>query len=101
MAVINATYNTIVINNQDNVATALVQLHKGDQAVYSLNGKDYNIQIIEDIPFGHKICIHDISKDAQIIKYGETIGGATKNIQQGQYIHVHNLESLRARGDKN
>ena len=31
MAAINATYNTIVINNQDNVATALVQLHKGDQ----------------------------------------------------------------------
>ena len=43
----------------------------------------------------------DINKGEHIIKYGESIGGATSNIKKGDYVHVHNLESLRARGDKN
>ena len=33
-------------------------------------------------------------------KYGEIIGLATKDIQQGEYVHVHNIESCRGRGDK-
>ena len=35
----------------------------------------------------------------QITKYGEEIGQATANIKAGEYVHVHNLESIRARGD--
>jgi altronate dehydratase small subunit len=35
-----------------------------------------------------------------IIKYGEVIGVATREIAPGQHVHVHNLESRRGRGDK-
>jgi len=35
-----------------------------------------------------------------VIKYGEVIGRATKDIGEGTHAHVHNIESLRGRGDK-
>jgi len=34
-----------------------------------------------------------------IIKYGLSIGKASRNIRAGQYVHVHNIESNRGRGD--
>lgn len=34
-----------------------------------------------------------------VVKYGESIGIATANIKRGDYVHVHNLDSARARGD--
>ena len=35
-----------------------------------------------------------------MLKYGIVIGRATHDIQQGQHVHVHNVEALRGRGDK-
>ena len=40
-----------------------------------------------------------ISKGENLIKYGEAIGQATQDIEEGQHVHVHNVESLRGRGD--
>ena len=34
-----------------------------------------------------------------IIKYGESIGRASADIRKGEYVHIHNLEALRGRGD--
>ncbi|WP_443110690.1 hypothetical protein [Caloramator sp. mosi_1] len=34
-----------------------------------------------------------------MIKYAEEIGKATNNINKGDYVHVHNIESKRGRGD--
>jgi len=34
-----------------------------------------------------------------ILKYAAVIGRATKDIQVGEHVHVHNVESTRARGD--
>jgi altronate dehydratase small subunit len=58
------------------------------------------ILVTEKIPFGHKFALRLIKKGEKITKYGETIGLATKEIQTGQHVHVHNLESRRGRGDK-
>ena len=33
------------------------------------------------------------------MKYGESIGAASCDIKKGDYVHVHNLEALRGRGD--
>jgi altronate dehydratase small subunit len=51
----------------------------------------------EDIPAGHKVAIHDIRAGSTVCKYGEPIGRATTAIRRGAHVHVHNLESLRAR----
>ena len=55
--------------------------------------------MIGDVPYGHKIAVRDIKKGELIIKYGEEIGAATRDIARGEYVHVHNLEALRGRGD--
>ena len=39
-------------------------------------------------------------KGEHIIKYGEVIGGASADIRKGEYVHIHNLEALRGRGDR-
>ena len=48
---------------------------------------------------GHKIAVKEIKTGEQITKYGEEIGVATHDIKKGEYVHVHNLDSMRGRGD--
>ena len=33
------------------------------------------------------------------MKYGERIGIASVDISRGDYVHIHNLEAVRGRGD--
>ena len=37
----------------------------------------------------------------KIMKYGECIGAANAAIRKGEYVHVHNMDALRGRGDLN
>jgi altronate dehydratase small subunit len=89
--------NAIVIKKTDNVATALKDLDIGDAGIFSSG----NIEIKEKIPFGHKFALRDINKGENVIKYGENIGMATISIKSGTHVHIHNVESLRGRGDIN
>ena len=45
------------------------------------------------------VALCDIKKGEHIMKYGECIGAASCDIKKGDYVHVHNLEALRGRGD--
>ena len=40
-----------------------------------------------------------IAAGEPVLKYGEVIGLASQDIAPGQWVHVHNVESARARGD--
>lgn len=90
----------VVISVKDNVATVVDDFKKGTQIHFFWGDQEQSVQILQDIPLGHKIAIHQISKGEEIIKYGESIGEATLNIKAGEHVHVHNMESLRGRGDK-
>ena len=91
--------DAIMITSEDNVATALRGLQTGESAIIGVGDSRKPIQVIEDIPFGHKLAVIGIEKGAHIIKYGEIIGRATRPIQPGAHAHVQNIESLRGRGD--
>ncbi len=86
------------MTDKDNVATALRTMRKGEKITVK-NEKTSEVTLLNDIPFGHKFASIPIRKGEFIIKYGENIGRATANIQQGAHVHVHNVESLRGRGD--
>ena len=43
------------------------------------------------VPGGHKIATKDISNGGPIIKFGQPIGIAKKNISAGEHVHVHNV----------
>lgn len=79
----------IKIHSDDLVAVALCPLKKG--TLCNING--HKITLIEDIAQGHKFALQDIEKDQPIIKYGYPIGIAKKDIQQGSWIHTHNMKT--------
>ncbi len=91
--------DALLINSKDNVATALRDIDANESVTVGENKKKKSISVKEKIPFGHKFATKTIKKDGNIYKYGEIIGKATKSIPEGYYAHIHNIESLRGRGD--
>ena len=51
------------------------------------------------MPFGHKFSLSKIEANSPVTKYGEVIGIATVTIKPGDYVHIHNIASMRGRGD--
>ena len=82
----------IRINNSDSVAVALCPLNKGSKI--SVSGADFSVEILEDIPMGHKVALKDIAKGEAVIKYGFPIGEALAEIHKGEHIHTNNLRTL-------
>lgn len=91
----------IKVNDNDNVATIFAKdvLNGIKVEVRDKKGNSEMLDVIGDIPYGHKIAVAEIAKGQPIIKYGESIGAASKPIKKGEYVHVHNLDSQRGRGD--
>ncbi len=88
------------VNEIDNIATVFSSVPANVVVeVRNKKGNKEMIKVREDIPFGHKIAVKEIKKGAPIIKYGEEIGIASRDIKIGDYVHIHNLESIRGRGD--
>jgi altronate dehydratase len=85
----------IIADLKDNVATARAEVDLG-----TVLTSDEGVQVTtkENIPFGHKIALKDISKDEPIIKYGQRIGIAISNISTGELVHTKNLAGERGRG---
>ena len=79
----------------DSVALAATDLSAG--SVVSLGSQ--SITLRQAIPFGHKFALQPIVRGDLVFKYGQPIGRATQDIAPGEHVHVHNLESLRGRGD--
>ncbi len=75
----------IQIHPDDTVAVALGKAPKG--TVFQ------GVQALEDIPQGHKMALKAMSANSQVIKYGFSIGHTTENIQPGQWVHSHNMET--------
>lgn len=87
---------SIIINPRDNVATVRVPLIKGTPL--TRDGK--TIEVRDDIPFGHKLALSTIREGEFVIKFGDPIGRALRDIVPGEWVHIHNLESCRGRGSK-
>ena len=82
----------IVLNEADNVATALERLEPGD--VIDLPQRGQTVEIREEIRFEHKFALRPISVGEPVIKYGVPIGAAYQEIAPGEHVHLHNLRSL-------
>lgn len=82
----------IIVNEKDNVATALRDLKKGEKVA--------DVELLNDIASGHKFALKDIIKDQIIIKYAEAIASASCDISAGEWVHIHNTAGIRGRGDK-
>ena len=89
----------MVIDAKDNVATIIGELKAGQAVTVKVGSKSKRVKANHAVPFGHKIAIVPIKQGDQVLKYGASIGTATEDIAVGDYVHVHNIESKRGRGD--
>ena len=80
----------IVLEPQDNVATAILDLKTGER----IETQGGEITLAQAIPYGHKFALQDIRKGEYVIKYGAQIGRATADIGRGDHVHVHNVEDI-------
>lgn len=77
----------IKIHEKDTVAVALCTLKRG--RTLSVDGTE--VLLTEDIPCGHKFALSKIKSGNNVIKYGNPIGHATREIAKGAWVHTHNI----------
>ncbi|MFD1780083.1 UxaA family hydrolase [Fredinandcohnia salidurans] len=94
-------YRTLVMQPTDSVAVSLQDIPQNEEVDVNLSGElSKRILLKDEILFGHKFAIKAIQKGETILKYGEIIGKAIRDIAEGEHVHVHNLEGIRGRGDQ-
>lgn len=79
----------ILVHDTDDAAIALAECKAGES--YEVGGK--TLELLTDIPFGHKVALRDIPAGENVMKYGNPIGHATQDIRRGEHIHTHNLKT--------
>jgi arabinonate dehydratase len=79
-----------------------IRLHPDDNVVVDLSPLEPQIEIPDEnmisrdrIPESHKVATREIQKDEPIVKYGQVIGAASKDIKPGEHVHSHNMEMLQ------
>ena len=75
----------IHIHPDDNVVVALKAIPAGT----AYQGVVANM----DIPQGHKMAIKPMAVNAQVMKYGFSIGHATADVAVGDWVHTHNMKT--------
>lgn len=88
--------NSVIISEKDNVVVAIEPIKKGDLVEFkNLEGNIEKLTALDDIKIYHKIALHDIKEEEPVIKYGEHIGFALRDIKVGEHVHDHNTEGRR------
>ncbi len=79
----------IVLNEGDDVVVARVPLAEGQ--VVRVGSHD--VRVREAVPQGHKLAARPVEKSAEVRKYGQVIGCASRAIEPGDWVHTHNLHA--------
>jgi (2R)-sulfolactate sulfo-lyase subunit alpha len=80
----------------DAVAVAVRDLTPGlVHGAYLDETGEVDVELLANVPLGHKLALSDVPANADVIEYGLRIGIATKDIRRGDYVHVHNVRSAR------
>jgi altronate dehydratase small subunit len=91
------TSRAIVLTERDNIATLLDGLGEGGEVEVAGGA---SVVARQPIPAGHKLALRAIAAGEPVIKYGEPIGRASRDIAAGEHVHTHNVQSERGRGDR-
>lgn len=78
------------IHATDNVATLLGDAEDSVEVRGEGGG---TLALLEPIALGHKVALADIAAGAPVVKYGITIGSASRAIRAGEWVHLHNITS--------
>lgn len=81
----------------DHVGVATSDIEAGEKVIGVFMDDESTIEVTAKsaIPLGHKIAIADIEKNGHVLKYGLPIGYAPEGFTVGDYVHTHNIRTLR------
>jgi len=80
----------VLINEQDNVAVAIRAIKAGETITGVAGVK---VKATADVMKNHKVAIKAVAAGEPIVKYGESIGLASKDVNPGDWVHTHNLKA--------
>ncbi|MGQ9572299.1 MAG: UxaA family hydrolase [Dehalococcoidia bacterium] len=78
----------IRVHPKDNVAVVAADVQAGDLVCLD---DSTEVRAVGAVPRGSKLALAPIPCGEAVIRYGEEIGKATKDIAAGEYVHSHNL----------
>lgn len=80
------------------MATALDNVVSGEIIeILEREGSNFELEVVESIPFGHKVAVEVINPGQEVTKYGVSIGLSTEQIGKGKHVHTHNLVSKKGK----
>jgi altronate hydrolase len=77
---------TIRLSPADDVVIARLELAAGTRLL-----NEGGIEAAGRVPAGHKIAVRALRQGQPVRRYNQIIGFATRDIQPGEHVHVHNL----------
>lgn len=86
--------NAVIMKDKDTVVIVTAPIAANETVIYTVGAVNMTVVAAEAIPMYHKIAVCDITAGASVIKYGEHIGFATKDIKAGQHVHTQNVSSI-------
>jgi len=87
----SAQNNAVILHEKDNVAIAVRPVKAGESVVV---GAEAVLEATEDVDVGHKIALGSIENGGVVYRYGEPIIQATRAIEPGDWVHVHNTQPI-------
>ena len=79
----------ILQSPQDNCLIAGARLEAGERV--EIEGE--MVTLAKTIDLGHKVARRALRTDEKVLRYGAIIGHVTSDVQPGEHLHTHNLES--------
>ncbi|MGO4706177.1 UxaA family hydrolase [Microvirga sp. 2MCAF38] len=78
-----STPRTVRLHERDNLVVAVEPIEVGSLV--------HGIAARERVPRGHKMAIAAVQQGEPILKFGQIIGFALKNVEPGEWLHEHNV----------
>jgi altronate dehydratase small subunit len=82
----------LFLHADDNVVTALDDVSPGPLEILGSPAAS-EVDVPESVAAGHKVALMPLAEGEPVVKYGVTIGLATKSIAAGAWVHTHNCRS--------
>jgi len=89
MATTAVDRRAVLLRHDDNVAVAARPIPAG--STLDVGGR--SVEVSEPIRLGHKVALEDIAEGRPVVKYGQTIGFASRAIRAGAWVHVQNVRA--------
>jgi altronate dehydratase small subunit len=84
--------HAILLSPLDNIVVLARRGAAGDAIMFGAAAEE-TLRLVTSLGLGHKVACRGIAAGEKIIKYGVPIGSATRAIEPGEHVHLHNMRS--------